>query len=212
MTALLGTRRRCIYLTGAGGIGKTGLAVAVRTQPHLPLSRCVARSAPLVPFGATCLLSSLVLATPLPLASADSPPRPTTPSCRHGQVAHYVRMRHGFRDGVHIVDARGLTSTLQARPALGACAAIPSRCAAVASQRHSLSSHPIVHQRSSHPLAHPPSTLLSVPSPVTAPPVASQLVLAIGAALRLPLDTEDLAREELLGALVERQQALVIDR
>ena len=28
-------------------------------------------------------------------------------------IAHYVRMRHHFKDGVHLVDARGLTSTLQ---------------------------------------------------------------------------------------------------
>ena len=29
VVALCGARRRCIYLVGAGGIGKTGLAVAV---------------------------------------------------------------------------------------------------------------------------------------------------------------------------------------
>ena len=95
VAALVGNKRRCIYLVGAGGIGKTGLAVA---------------------------------------------------------VAHYVRLRHAFKDGVHAIDARGLTSTMQ-------------------------------------------------------------LIYAIAAALRLPgMTTEDHAREELLGALVERQQVIVIDR
>jgi len=67
--ALLSDRRRCVCVVGAGGIGKTALAVA---------------------------------------------------------VAHYLRVRHRFPDGIFTVDARGLGSVLQLCYAIAAALRLPN--------------------------------------------------------------------------------------